>query len=231
VITSSDFQLLSRMLLVRVAERGVVDHFVGLKTLHLLPRGHSAFSPVGLRVEGLRCPCTYACVSQHPLTRCLADIYILCGSESTPPSPPTPSTEGPPWRHSRLVLGAIKWFLEPFCGHLSPKIDKVSEELTLRYPHEEPCVGPPKKIERASRFPFDRQTPIPVAHYHAQRCNEAVSAARSEVLLDVFFCGQLFVRHITADRAIPILFQGKRSRPYDVIMLTQNTFSRTLCDE
>ena len=31
-------------------------------------------------------------------------------------------------------------FLEPFCGHLSPKIDKVSEMLTLRYSHEGPCV-------------------------------------------------------------------------------------------
>ena len=30
--------------------------------------------------------------------------------------------------------------MEPFCGHLSPNIDKVSEELTLRYPHEEPCA-------------------------------------------------------------------------------------------
>jgi len=30
--------------------------------------------------------------------------------------------------------------LEPFCGHLSPKIDKVSEKLTLRYPHEGPWV-------------------------------------------------------------------------------------------
>ena len=40
-----------------------------------------------------------------------------------------------------LVLGALCSFLEPFCGHLSPKIDKASEELTLRYPHEEPCVG------------------------------------------------------------------------------------------
>ena len=31
-------------------------------------------------------------------------------------------------------------FLEPLCGHLSPKIDKVSEKLTLRYPHEGSCV-------------------------------------------------------------------------------------------
>ena len=31
--------------------------------------------------------------------------------------------------------------MDPFCGQVSPKIDKVSEELTLRYPHEEPGVG------------------------------------------------------------------------------------------
>ena len=44
------------------------------------------------------------------------------------------STEGPSWGYSKVVLGAIRSFLEPFCGHLSPKIDKVSNELTLRYP-------------------------------------------------------------------------------------------------
>ena len=31
-------------------------------------------------------------------------------------------------------------FLEPFCVHLSPKIDKVSQKLTFEYPHEVPCV-------------------------------------------------------------------------------------------
>ena len=50
-------------------------------------------------------------------------------------------TEGPMWGHPMPVLGALSPFLEPFCGHLSPKIDKVSEELTLRYHHEEPWVG------------------------------------------------------------------------------------------
>ena len=44
------------------------------------------------------------------------------------------------WGHPVFVLGAISSFLEPFRGHLSPKIDKVSQVLTLRYPHEEPCV-------------------------------------------------------------------------------------------
>ena len=37
-----------------------------------------------------------------------------------------PSTEGPMWGHPMPVLGALSPFLEPFCGHLSPKLDKVS---------------------------------------------------------------------------------------------------------
>ena len=37
------------------------------------------------------------------------------------------------WSHYG-VLGAI------LCAFIA-KIDKVSEDLTLRYPHEEPCVG------------------------------------------------------------------------------------------
>ena len=37
-----------------------------------------------------------------------------------------PATEGPMWGHPMLVLGALCSFLEPFCGHLSPKLDKVS---------------------------------------------------------------------------------------------------------
>ena len=44
------------------------------------------------------------------------------------------------WGHPMPVLGALSPFLEPFCGHVSPKLDKVSEELTLRYHHEEPWV-------------------------------------------------------------------------------------------
>ena len=48
------------------------------------------------------------------------------------------TTEGPSWGHSKVVIGAIRSFLEQFGGHLSPKFDKVFEELTLRYPHEEP---------------------------------------------------------------------------------------------
>jgi hypothetical protein len=35
--------------------------------------------------------------------------------------PPRHPTAGPSWGHSKVVLGAIGSFLEPFCGHLSPK--------------------------------------------------------------------------------------------------------------
>ena len=45
------------------------------------------------------------------------------------------------WGHPVFVFGAISSLLEPFRGHLSPKIDKVSEELTLKYHHEEPWLG------------------------------------------------------------------------------------------
>jgi hypothetical protein len=36
------------------------------------------------------------------------------------------TTEGPLWGHPMPVLGALSPLLEPFYGHLSPKIDKVS---------------------------------------------------------------------------------------------------------
>jgi hypothetical protein len=58
------------------------------------------------------------------------------------------TTKGPMWGHPMLVLGALCSFLEPFCGNLSPKIDKVSGELTLRYPHEGPWV-----VHRSRRAP------------------------------------------------------------------------------
>ena len=57
-------------------------------------------------------------------------------------------TRGPSWGHPRVVLGTIGSFLEPFCGHFSPKIDKVSYKLTFKYPHEGPCVV--ARIKQAS---------------------------------------------------------------------------------
>ena len=64
------------------------------------------------------------------------------------------ATKGPSWGHSKVVLGAIRSLLEPFYGHLAPKIDKVSEELTLRYPHEEPCAGRGRGTAALRRCPI-----------------------------------------------------------------------------
>ena len=64
--------------------------------------------------------------------------------------PQTPNsesaTEGPMWGHPMLVLGALCSFLEPFRRRLSPNIDNVSEKLTVRYPHEGPWEGSPRKV-------------------------------------------------------------------------------------
>ena len=65
---------------------------------------------------------------------------VFSSASSTPLLPCVLSTKGPMWGHPDFVLGAISSFLEPFCGYLSSKIDKVSQELTLRYHHEEPWV-------------------------------------------------------------------------------------------
>ena len=79
--------------------------------------------------------------STHSLTHSLTHTHSRrCGSSNVSGLPGTVATDGPWWGHPMLVLEALCSFLEPFCGHLSPKVDKVSEELTLRYPHEEPCV-------------------------------------------------------------------------------------------
>ena len=40
-------------------------------------------------------------------------------------------TEGPWWGYPMLVLGAVCSCLEPFCGHLSPKVDKIFHKLLL----------------------------------------------------------------------------------------------------
>ena len=54
---------------------------------------------IGLRVRGVRVLCA------------------LC---------PSVATKGPMWGYPRCGLGAVGAVLEPFCGHLSPKLDKVS---------------------------------------------------------------------------------------------------------
>ena len=47
---------------------------------------------------------------------------------------PRRSTKGPMWWYPRLVLGALGSFLEPFCGHVLPKVDKLSSKLTFEIP-------------------------------------------------------------------------------------------------
>ena len=71
------------------------------------------------------------------------------------------ATKGPMWGHPMLVLGALCSFLEPFYGNLSPKIDKVSEELTLRYPHEGPWVGVGASGSWCRVWPSDALAPTP----------------------------------------------------------------------
>ena len=44
------------------------------------------------------------------------------------------ATRDPSWGHPRCGLGAVGAVLEPFRGHLSPKIDKVSCKLTFEIP-------------------------------------------------------------------------------------------------
>ena len=65
------------------------------------------------------------------------------------------ATRDPSWGHSSVVLGAIVSFLEPFCGNLSPNIDKVCEELTLRYPQERMMREVPQIITEHFVLPLE----------------------------------------------------------------------------
>ena len=38
------------------------------------------------------------------------------------------ATEDPMWGHPRPVLGALSPFLEPFRGHLMPKVDEIFQK-------------------------------------------------------------------------------------------------------
>ena len=89
------------------------------------------------------------------------------------------ATKGPMWGHSRFVLGAIGSFLEPFCGHLLPKVDKLCSKLTfeipprralrgqaaplaLRYaPHPLPSLGPAQTHGKRSAFLLRQITRLP----------------------------------------------------------------------
>ena len=41
---------------------------------------------------------------------------------------PPLTTEDPMWGHPMPVLGALSPFLEPFRGHLSPKVDEIFQK-------------------------------------------------------------------------------------------------------
>ena len=57
----------------------------------------------------------------------LIDVAAECGAPSTSQRPQgSRATKGPMWGYPRCGLGAVGVVLEPFCGHLSPKLDKVS---------------------------------------------------------------------------------------------------------
>ena len=65
-------------------------------------------------------------------------------------------TKGPMWGYPRLVLGALGSFLEPFCGNVLPKVDKLCSKLTFEIP--------PRRALRGSRFaspPACRVPPLP----------------------------------------------------------------------
>ena len=98
-------------------------------------------------------------------------LSCMCHIHST--AARTQTTRGPSWGHSIVVLGTMRSFLEPFSGHLSPTIDKVSEELTLRYPHEGPCVvtsgagrgrGVWRRRAHLRQFSYERGIPVGPPH-------------------------------------------------------------------
>ena len=65
------------------------------------------------------------------LVRCGPETNRRCEPETIhrlTDSGPALTTEGPLWGHPRPVLGATDPYLEPFCGHLSPKIDEIFQK-------------------------------------------------------------------------------------------------------
>ena len=78
------------------------------------------------------------------------NVYTYTHTGQAARLPAQEATRGPSWGRHMAVLGTIRSFLEPFYGQLSPKNDKVSEELTLRYPHEGPCVATRHVMKGAS---------------------------------------------------------------------------------
>ena len=62
------------------------------------------------------------------------------------------TTKCPSWGYQRLVLGAIGLFLESFCGHALPKVDKFCSKSTFEIPPRRALRGGhPKRKEKGFR--------------------------------------------------------------------------------
>ena len=61
-------------------------------------------------------------------------VYVYISLPGAVVSQPAETTKGPMWGYPRLVLGALGSFLEPFCGHVLPKVEKLCSKLTFEIP-------------------------------------------------------------------------------------------------
>ena len=52
------------------------------------------------------------------------------------------TTKGPSWGYPMLVIGALGSFLEPICGHVLPKVDKLFPKLTFKILPRRALRGP-----------------------------------------------------------------------------------------
>ena len=103
-------------------------------------------SQKGVRQSGIQPRATPQAIrgvwNEHPPTSCasLSNEYGTCMVNVLKKSQVVPSwlesggggwvgsTEDPMWGHPMPVLGALSPFLEPFRGHLSPKVDEIFQK-------------------------------------------------------------------------------------------------------
>ena len=114
----------------RLDVRSPVHRAVAL--LHVATPVSTRISSVSTLISSvITSSCPSACQHDCQVQRCMAIASIVIRFTAQPPALPREALRG----------GISRSFLEQICGHVSPKIDKVSEELTLRHPHEGPCVA------------------------------------------------------------------------------------------
>ena len=106
-------------------ERGILRRCVLVapcSIMHCQPLGFSSQPRRNFPLKNRKCKLEYGQPTQKLSTREERGILRRC----VPLGGLRWSTEGPMWGYPVLVLGAISSFLEPFRGHLSSKVDKVS---------------------------------------------------------------------------------------------------------